>query len=114
MTELPAWWETPRRSAVRAAGWLGILAWTVAGVYLLVHTHDERDRTGYFAYCLPPTWARYAQVAVGAVGVALWVSALTTPPANRTLRVALIAAVFVAWAVLALAIAPSLAQDCSN
>jgi hypothetical protein len=111
--DLPAaWWETPRRSALRAGCWLVAAGWAVAAVWRLNLATYEAAGSGVIAECRPNTAPLLVEILVAGLGIGLLVHALNVTPGSVRRRAAVVVAVAAAWGVLAFAWLPTAAHTC--
>ncbi len=114
MTERPAWWETPRRSAVRACLWLGALVWALASVPVAFRAHSETQAIGFFADCRAPTTAAWITVGIALAGAGLIVLWLQDPDARFAKHHLAVVAIFVLWLLAVFVWLPALTPVCGN
>ena len=112
--EPPAWWETPRRTALRAVAWLSLAGWAAGAIAVYLHTHVERLPNGFYADCRAPGWAQAVQLVVAAAGIGAGVYALNLEPPHPWRWGALVVALVGAWLAIALGVLPGVAQSCQS
>jgi hypothetical protein len=108
------WWETPRRSAVRAVCWLAALAWASAAAWRLTFSELEEIGAGVSTTCSPNVPPMLLQLGVAGVGIGLIVYSLNVPPRSVGARALVVVGVAVIWVVIAFLWLPNAPHSCEN
>ena len=110
----PAWWQTPRRSALRAACWLVAFGWATAAAWRLTYSELDEIGGGVLVTCTPTLAAGWAQVGIAGAGIGLIWHALNVPPRSIVGRAVVIAAVGLVWLVTAFLWLPHAPHICAT